>query len=89
MTTPAPSLEHDALQDESVAQLDRALHSLPERQRTALMLCAFEGLANKEAAATMDISVQALESLLARARRSLRQQLIEVEANDRVTSKID
>ncbi|MEL6828388.1 MAG: sigma factor-like helix-turn-helix DNA-binding protein, partial [Pseudomonadota bacterium] len=41
-------------------------------QREALTLCALEGMTNIEAAAVMDVSVRALESLLARARRALR-----------------
>jgi RNA polymerase sigma-70 factor (ECF subfamily) len=52
--------------------LRTAMARLPERQRTALYLCAFQGLSNKEAAAIMKLGVDALESLLARARRSLR-----------------
>lgn len=49
--------------------------ALPERQREALTLCALEGMSNIEAAAAMDVGVRALESLLARARRSLRSSL--------------
>ncbi len=49
--------------------------ALPERQREALSLCALEGMSNIEAAAAMDVGVRALESLLARARRSLRASL--------------
>jgi RNA polymerase sigma-70 factor (ECF subfamily) len=45
---------------------------LPERQREALVLQYYEELSNIEAAAVMGISVEALESLLARARRNLR-----------------
>ena len=48
---------------------------LPERQRAALALCYFEGLGNIEAAAMLDISIGALESLLVRARRALREAL--------------
>ena len=49
-----------------------ALSHLPERQRTAIMLCAVKGLSNIEAAQVMDTSVDALESLLARGRRKLK-----------------
>ena len=52
-----------------------ALLNLPERQRSALILCHFQELSNKEAAAVLEISVDALESLLARARRTLRSTL--------------
>lgn len=50
----------------------RALAQLPPRQREALLLCHFQGLSNIEAAAALALSVDALESLLARARRGLR-----------------
>lgn len=50
----------------------RALMRIPERQRSAIVMCHYQGLANKEAAAIMNISVDALESLLARGRRSLK-----------------
>lgn len=52
----------------------RALAALPERQRTALVLC-HRGMSGRDAAAVLGVSVDALESLLARARRTLRRQL--------------
>jgi len=52
-----------------------ALAALPARQREALVLNYYQELSNIEAAALMGITVEALESLLARARRSLRAQL--------------
>ncbi len=52
-----------------------ALEALPERQLTAIHLIHFEGLTGAEASAALDISVEALESLLARARRTLRHDL--------------
>jgi RNA polymerase sigma-70 factor (ECF subfamily) len=58
-------------------QVRAALAALPERQRDALLLCHFEGLGNIEAAATLQVSVEALESLLSRARRTLRQTLLD------------
>ncbi|NQY13544.1 MAG: sigma-70 family RNA polymerase sigma factor [Henriciella sp.] len=57
---------------QALQRIDEKIAALPERQREALTLCALEGMTNIEAAATMDVSVRALESLLARARRSLR-----------------
>ena len=53
-----------------------------ERQRAAIVLCTYQGLSNREAAETMDISVDALESLLSRARRKLREQLMQKEDID-------
>ncbi len=59
------------------SQISAMIDGLPERQKEAITLCAFEGMGNIEAAAAMDVSVEALESLLARARRKLRQMLAE------------
>ena len=53
-------------------QVEAALRALPERQRAAIVLCHYQELGNIEAAALMEVSVEALESLLSRARRSLR-----------------
>ena len=61
-----------------VRNLQRAIGALPERQRAAFVLCQVQGWSQIEAAETLDISVEALESLLARARRKLRQMLADV-----------
>ncbi len=53
----------------------RALGELPQRQISAVALVHYLGLTNAEAAETMEISVDALESLLARARRALKRKL--------------
>ena len=55
--------------------LNRGLAELPERQRTALLLCHRQGMTNRQAADVLEVSVDALESLLARARRTLRLKL--------------
>jgi RNA polymerase sigma factor (sigma-70 family) len=52
-----------------------ALAGLPARQREALVLTYYQEMSNFDAAALMGITVDALESLLARARRTLRAQL--------------
>lgn len=54
-------------------RVDSLIKELPESQQTALALCFYEGVSNKEAAEVMDISVKALESLLMRAKTTLRQ----------------
>jgi RNA polymerase sigma-70 factor (ECF subfamily) len=51
------------------------LTALPPQQRIAIVLCHYQGLRNIEAAEVMDVSVEALESLLARGRRTLRARL--------------
>ncbi len=52
-----------------------AVGRLPERQRAVLMLCFFEGRSNIEAGKMLSLTVSAVESLLVRARRSLRADL--------------
>ena len=56
---------------ERLAALDAALSTLPERQRQAVVLRHIEELANPDIASIMDISVEAVESLTARGKRSL------------------
>ena len=55
--------------------LNEVMSSLPENQRSALSLCHYQGFSNKEAAAIMNISSKAVESAIARAKRSLREKL--------------
>jgi RNA polymerase sigma-70 factor (ECF subfamily) len=50
---------------------------LPERQKLALELCSFQDRTNIEAAEILGVSVEAVESLLARARRTLKTVLLE------------
>src|SRR5262249_18319361 len=56
-------------------EVERALESLPERQRAAITLVHYEGMDSGEACEVLEVGVEALESLLARGRRSLREQL--------------
>ena len=49
-----------------------------ERQRAALVLCHFEGVSNIDAAAILDVSIGALESLLVRGRRALKEALLDL-----------
>jgi RNA polymerase sigma-70 factor (ECF subfamily) len=57
-----------------------AVAELPERQRAALVLVHDQELTQVEAAEVLGCGVDALESLLARARRSLRERLAEWQA---------
>ncbi|WP_255606617.1 RNA polymerase sigma factor [Asticcacaulis sp. AND118] len=61
--------------------VEAALQSLPERQRLALVLCYYQELSNIEAAALMEVSVEALESLLSRGRRQLKAKLADSRAD--------
>ncbi len=68
---PATQLAHLQAQDVS-HRVDAALKALPDRQRMALTLFHYEGLSQIEVGRIMGISDEAVESLLARARRSLK-----------------
>jgi RNA polymerase sigma-70 factor (ECF subfamily) len=69
--------EPDALLSRSHAnsRVMQALTTLPERQRSAIILCHYQELSNKDAASILEVSVDALESLLARGRRNLKTRL--------------
>ena len=69
------SPEENTAIDEEQRRLEAAIAVLPERQRTALNLCFYEGLSNAEAAGIMGVKVKALESLLIRAKTGLRDYL--------------
>jgi RNA polymerase sigma-70 factor (ECF subfamily) len=49
-----------------------ALEALGERQRTAILLSKFEGMSYQEIGETMGLTVQAVKSLLMRARVNLK-----------------
>jgi len=61
----------------SADRVRAAVANLPERQKLALELCSFQDRTNIEAAKIMGVSVEAVESLLARARRTLKRELLE------------
>lgn len=57
------------------AQVQRAIQSLPEPYRVAIILCDIEGCSYQEIADITEISVQAVKSRIHRGRRMLRQKL--------------
>lgn len=69
-----PARHADKLERAAVVRV--AIQSLSERQKMALLLSKFEEMSYAEIAQTMDISVQAVKSLLSRARISLRDMLL-------------
>ena len=72
---PAPPAD-SVLENSALAgEIEAALAALPERQRAAIVLCHTQEHGNIEAAEILGISVEALESLLARGRRALRARL--------------
>lgn len=70
-----PSAEASFAAGERSRHVAAALAALPDRQRAALVLNYYEGMSNAAAATVLEISVAALESLLVRARRSMRAEL--------------
>lgn len=63
------------LRDEQQKALEHEIAALPERQRTALNLCFDEGLSNQEAAKVMGLKLKALQSLVMRAKTTLKERL--------------
>ena len=57
---------------EEVALVRKAIAGLSERQRSALVLCKFQGMSYAEIARTMATTPKAVKALLARARDNLR-----------------
>ncbi len=77
----APNPGEALHQKQVAARVNDALQMLPERQRVAITLCHHQGQSNGEAAEMMEISVEAIESLLSRGRRKLKE-LLRSEMND-------
>ena len=62
----------EMLQDQNRANaLYRALAELPDRQRDAVSMRHLDGMSNPEIAEIMDLSVEAVESLISRGKRKL------------------
>ena len=55
--------------------LEREIAALPERQRTALNLCFDQDLSNQEAADVMGLNLKALQSLIMRAKTTLKERM--------------
>lgn len=68
---PDKSIEQNELRQE----IDRAISSLPEKQRLAVILRRYEKMPYEEIAITLEISVPAVKSQLFRARTALRESL--------------
>jgi RNA polymerase sigma-70 factor (ECF subfamily) len=75
---PGPAPDAGVLGREVSQRVEAALAALPARQREAIVLCHHQGLGNIEAAALMQVSVEALEGLLGRGRRALKAALADL-----------
>ena len=68
-----PAIQERGLEERDLAKrVDLALKTLPERQRLALTLFHYEGMSQVEVGRALGVSDEAIESLLARARRTLK-----------------
>jgi RNA polymerase sigma-70 factor (ECF subfamily) len=73
---PRPASQQAVVEEREMAEaVHAALSRLPERQRLALTLFHFEGMSQIEVGRALGVSDEAVESLLARARRSLKADL--------------
>jgi len=61
--------------DEHREWLKKALNSLPENQRTAIVLSKYDDLSQKEIAGIMNTTEGAVEALIQRAKKNLREKL--------------
>lgn len=86
---PASGRPSDFLERKQAAEgVQQALERLAPRQREAIVLVHYQGLSNGEAAEVLGVGVEAVESLLGRARRKLRELLQGVESDsERVEQK--
>jgi RNA polymerase sigma factor (sigma-70 family) len=82
---PPVSAPQPVLLDEArrARALEVALATLPERQAAALTLVHLHGLSGAEASEVLGVGAEALESLLARGRRALKERLLEPESGAR------
>ncbi|RVC65409.1 RNA polymerase sigma factor [Mesorhizobium sp. M2A.F.Ca.ET.046.02.1.1] len=72
----------DAMPGDEERRVNQALQRLAPRQREAIVLVYYQEPSNIEAAGAMQVSVDALESLLARGRRALQAMLIGDDGDD-------
>jgi RNA polymerase sigma-70 factor (ECF subfamily) len=68
---PTESVLHGELEE----MIERALNDLPEKQRTAVLLCRQDELSYEEIAEVIGCSLSATKSLIHRARETLKERL--------------
>jgi RNA polymerase sigma-70 factor (ECF subfamily) len=70
-----PDAETRSIMDDERAQLEAAIARLPEKQRLVIVFCYQKEMTNREAAEILGMNIKALEGLLVRARKALKQDL--------------
>jgi len=70
-----PTADEIMMRAEAQSILEKEIAALPERQRTALNLCFDAGLSNQEAADVMGLKLKALQSLIMRAKTTLKERM--------------
>jgi len=71
----SPTAEELVIAEELSHQIAKALQSLPENQRIALILRRYDGLSYQEISSVLGCSVPAVEALLVRAKRAVQTSL--------------
>ena len=69
------SVDESIMRTQEQQMLENEIAALPERQRAALNLCFDEGLSNREAAEIMGVNLKALQSLIMRAKTTLKERM--------------
>lgn len=68
----APLADDALLQQELAAKIEEAIRALPEKQRTALLLCRADELSYEEIARVLGCSVSATKSIIHRGRETIK-----------------
>lgn len=77
MASDAPFPDDVIDEEKRRRRVEKAIEALPEHQRLALTLCFYQEFSNQEAADIMGMNIKALQSLIMRAKGSLKAMLNE------------
>jgi RNA polymerase sigma-70 factor (ECF subfamily) len=69
---PQLTVQSNAIPSLELRDLERAIHKLPEEQRSVILLVGLEGMRYEEVAAVLDVPVGTVRSRLSRGRDQLR-----------------
>lgn len=73
---PTPRVDLEIVRSETARRVQAAMMKLPDRQRAALVLSYYQQVSQLEGAAAMGVKQKAYESLLSRAKMSLKTELM-------------